>query len=80
MAVFPELLREQVRQAEPYCLHVDGLFLTYIFSRPNENLAKIDLSEDAINTGLIVVMANTEDVESLINSQELKITISVSLN
>ena len=51
-----------------------------MFSRPNEYLAKIDLSEDAINTGLIVVMANTEDVESLINSQELKITISVSLN
>ena len=60
-------------------LHDNGLFLTYIFSRPNDDLAKIDLTKDAINTGLIVVMTNTEDVESLINSKELKITISVSL-
>ena len=57
------------------------LTLNYIkFSRSHENLAQIDLNEEVINTGLIVVMANTEDVESLINSKELKITISVSLN
>ena len=40
----------------------------------------LDLIEDTISTGLIVVMTNTEGVESLINSKELKITISVSLN
>ena len=56
------------------------LTLNYIkFSRSNENLDRIDLNTEAINTGLIVVMANTEDSESLLNSKELKIAISVSL-
>lgn len=60
-------------------LHI-RVTLNYIkFSRSNENLARIDLNGEAINTGLIVVMANTEDVESLINSKALKIAISVSL-
>ena len=53
-------------------------YFIYCFSIPHENLLRIDLSEDAINTGLVVVMANTEDFETLINSKELKISIGVS--
>ena len=38
----------------------------------------IILSEEAVNTGMIVIMANTEDFKSLIHSKELTFSLSVS--